>query len=338
MSPLCSIPALIVLALASASLAQTPATPVPSATPMPVLPVSSPVPLSAELIVALGALDPQSPWAYFEIGEIVSEVAQDKATRTLCRTLYVLAYETSKKQSDEKQRESGSADIRISVCLALAAIADNDSEQRWLRAIASSLGSTTLEGGGTSGTTDGGGAVPDSAALELASALGLVRIGEGRKAAKLLENSQVSQLLDQTERLLSPGGLSGGAQRVRKLMGDWPNCPECKNRRFIKSQEGVRLCPTCGGRPGPKLVQQELLYQLRLESSLLHGVQRSWVAQTIVDGGAPLRDLDPDELAATYRVDPQRTLWRNGVWTAPAGAAKPAASPPDPQPTPTSGG
>jgi hypothetical protein len=104
-------------------------------------------------------------------------------------------------------------------------------------------------------------------------------------------------------------------------------CSECKNRRFIKSQQGVRLCPTCGGKPGPKLSQQELLYQLRLESSLLHGVQRSWIAQTVVDGGAPLRDLDPDELAATYRIDPARTRWRNGAWesppTAPSSPAKP---------------
>ena len=267
------------------------------------------------------------------MGEAVGADAQDGPSRALCRTLYVLAYETSKKQTDEMRRASGSADIRISVCLALAAVADSDSEQRWLRAIASSLGSTGLESGGSASTAGGGVAPPDPAALELASALGLVRVGQGRAAARLLEKPEVSRLLDQTERLLSPGGLSGGAQRVRKLMGDWPNCPECKNRRFIKSQEGVRLCPTCGGKPGPKLVQQELLYQLRLEASLLHGVQRSWVAQTVVDGGAPLRDLDPEELAATYRVDPAKTLWRNGTWTSPTGSV--AAPPALPVATPT---
>lgn len=285
----------------------------PAVAPSPT--ASAPV---ASTAARLSALEPRSPWAYFELGEEIAAEAADPATKSLARTLFVLAYETAKHSSPEQRSQAAGADIRISVCLALATISSSESEQRWLLAIASSLGWNGTQA--ASGASAGQSPVVDPAALELATALGLIRIGDGRRAARLLDKPEVSRLLDQSERLLSPAGLTGGAARVRRLMAEWPICTECKNRRFVKSQEGVRICPTCAGKPGPKLPQQELLYQLRLESSLLHGVQRSWVAQTVVDGGAPLRDLDPDELAATYRVDPARTLWRNGSWVAPAPA------------------
>ncbi len=276
----------------------------------------------AELTSRLEALKPSEPWAYFELAEEIGLSTDDQATRSLARTLFVLAYETSK-QAGAGQPRVGGADLRVSVCLALAALTPDESEQRWLRAMAASLGWK-----GTGGELSAGQAQPaaaDPAALELASALGLIRIAEGRRAAKLLEKPEVSRLLERTERLLSPGGLTGGAARVRRLMAEWPICSECKNRRFVKSQQGVRLCPTCGGKPGPEISRQELMYQLRLESSLLNGVQRSWVAQTVVDGGAPLRDLDLDELAAMYGVDPAKTVWRDSQWAAPAeSAAKPA--------------
>lgn len=283
--------------------------------------------LPAWLEARLVSLKPAEPWAYFELAEELVERGDDPAMRTLARTLFVLAYETSKGASETRGRGAG-ADIRVSVCLALAAMSEREHERTWLQAVAASLGwqSPRSVGDGRAGASG-----VDPAALDLCNAIGLVRIGEGRQAARLLDKPDVAQLLLRTERLLSPGGLTGGEARIRRLMAEWPNCPECRNRRFIKNADGVRLCPKCGGRPGPKLVQQELMYQLRLESSLLQGVQKSWVAQTIVDGGAPLRDLDPDELAKTYGVDPARSTWRNGAWTAPAAADKAAkAETPDP--------
>lgn len=290
---------------------------------------AQPVPSLAIPDARLRALDPRSPWEYFKLGEEVAAVAADVQSQTLARTLFVLAYETAKTAPQESRVGPGGADIRISVCLALASIASSESERRWLHAIASSLGWNSPQG---AEPTSGGSLAPaDPAALELATAMGLIRIGDGRRAARLLDKPEVSRLLEQTEKLLSPAGLSGGAARVRRLMAEWPICAECKNRRFIKSQSGVRICPTCAGKPGPKLSQQELLYQLRLESTLLHGVQRSWVAQAVVDGGAPLRDLDLDELAATYRVDPSKTQWRAGAWTAPAGEP-PGATRSEPRP------
>lgn len=275
----------------------------------------------------LSALDPRDPWGYFLLGESIASEAADPQSRALARTLFVLAYETSKSAGEAAAQNPDApagADLRISVCLALASIAEREAERRWLHAIASSLGWNNPRGPAATGAD--GSAAADPAGLELASAIGLIRIAEGRRAAKMLEKPEVAALLERSERLLSPAGLSGGASRIRRLMAEWPICAECKNRRFIKSAQGIRLCPTCGGKPGPKITQQELMYQLRLESSLLHGVQRSWVAQTIVDGGEPLRDLDPDELAATFRVDPARTVWRNGAWALPL-AAVPGGQP-----------
>ncbi|MBX3403350.1 MAG: hypothetical protein KF699_08070 [Phycisphaeraceae bacterium] len=272
----------------------------------------------------LAGLRPDRPRAYFELGEEIAEHADDPSMRALAQSLFVLAYETSKAAPESRAAlpaGSGGAlsegDLRVSVCLALTSLTDREHERIWLRAIAASLGwkSERAESGARRQSP-----AIDPAALDLSNALSLIRVGEGRQAARLLDKPEVAQLLLRTERLLSPAGLTGGEARVRRLLAEWPNCPECRNRRFIKNADGVRLCPKCGGRPGPRMVQQELLYQLRLESSILQGVQKSWVAQAIVDAGAPLRDLDADELAKTYGVDVARTIWRDGAWHDPAAA------------------
>lgn len=320
-------PLLLAIALLATAFASNPPDtsapmPAPSTTAAPSVRPSLPAWVDGRL----ASLTPDKPWAYFELGEELAERGDDPVMRTLARTLFVLAYETSKSASESRAVGAG-ADIRVSVCLALAALSEREHERTWLQAVAASLGWQSPR---PTGERRGNQAAVDPAALDLCNAIGLIRIGEGRQAARLLDKPEVAQLLLRTERLLSPGGLSGGEARIRRLMAEWPNCSECRNRRFIKNADGVRLCPKCGGRPGPSLVQQELMYQLRLESSLLHGVQKSWVAQTIVDGGAPLRDLDPDELAKTLAVDPTKTIWRNGAWTAPASPkALPAADAPD---------
>jgi len=98
------------------------------------------------------------------------------------------------------------------------------------------------------------------------------------------------------------------------MIADWQICPECKNRRNIKDKDGVHLCPTCGGRPGPQLREPEVVALVRTEAVLLSGPQLSWASQTLVDDGAPLRDLSPAEVAPTYGVDATRAIWRDGHW------------------------
>ena len=130
----------------------------------------------------------------------------------------------------------------------------------------------------------------------------------------------MAELLARYETLVHPLGLSGGEDFLRRHAREWPTCPECRNRRVTTRMVGgtptQTLCLTCRGNPGPRLSSAEFTTQLRLEAALLHGIHRSWSAQVIADSGAPLRDLDPSELRATYRVDPARPFWREGEWRA----------------------
>lgn len=278
----------------------------------------------------LAALAPERPREYFELGEEVAGEAADELERRLARQLYVLAFELSRRSA---QPDSA---LAPSVCLALAAVASNDEERRWLGALAE----TVAPDGAVIGTASAGGfaaearrmkastASRDPAAFDLATMLGYVRIGEGRRAERLLARPGVQELLDRCDRLLMPG--IGGATQVRKRIEDFPTCPQCHNKRFTKDSTGVHLCSACRGAPGGPFAGMELVGHLRTESVLLSGQQRSWSGQITSDFGSPLRELDPSELAATYGVDPSRPLWRNGRWAEDSRAGKPAVSPAEP--------
>ncbi len=261
----------------------------------------------------LEALSPTNPRGYFELGEEIASEAADDLDRRLGRQLYVLAFELDRASKTPDRALGGS------VCLALAAIAETDDERRWLVALGETLapeGTPDLRRIKTTTTSR------DPAAFDLATMLSYVRSGEGRHASKLLEKPEVSRLLDKCDKLLMPG--IGGASRVRVQIDQWPVCPQCRGRRSVKDGAGVHLCPTCHGIPGPTLTHDELVGQIRTESVLLSGQQRSWAGAIISDGGAPLRELDPKELSATYGVDLWRPLWRDGVWVADPTSPKPA--------------
>ncbi|HMN39199.1 MAG TPA: hypothetical protein PKE29_00020 [Phycisphaerales bacterium] len=289
----------------------------------------------AHLEARLSGLSPERPREYFELGEEVASEASDESDRRLARQLYVLAYELSLRAARADSR------LAPSVCLALAAIAGSDDERRWLGALAE----TVAPDGAVIGAPVAGGMVAeagrmrasaasrDPAAFDLATMLGFVRIGEGRRAERLLARPGVRELLDRCDRLLMPG--IGGASLVRKRIEDYPMCPQCHNRRYIKDAAGVHLCPTCQGTPGGPFSAMELVGHLRTESVLLSGQQRSWSGQITSDFGAPLRELDASELAATYKVDATRPLWRGGRWAEDATArgtkgSEPVSAPPAP--------
>lgn len=304
-------------------------------------------PSADEFIERLSSLTPADPRAYFELGELFAGIPDPTPEqRQLARTLFVLALELNTSPSAPAPPAPGTssalqprADRRQifhppqpplgpSVCLALASIAETSGERRWLRALAVSITTDDAAGDPTLPQPPAASPGDDIQALQLASAIGLIRAGEGRRAARLLARPEVARLLDQSESLLSPGGERGGADRLRRLMNDRPVCPECRNRRFTKGRDGVHLCPICHGHPGPPISRIELLYQLRLESVLLAGVQRTWAGQILTDDGAPLRDPDPAELAATYRVDPSKPFWHSGSWHESPAPASPIDKPP----------
>jgi len=286
-----------------------------------------------DLEARLTALTPDDPRAYFLLAEeLAAEVEVAPAARPLAQSLFALSYELERAAAGG---DSGRVDGAFgrSVCLALASIASRDDERRWLLALARSLDAARAD---PEFDAPGPGPTRREAALDLATALGYVRSGEGRRAKALLDKPGVFDLLVQYQGLLSGPGLSVGADTIRRYADQWPVCPECRNQRIVtRAGEGggtKSICATCRGNPGPRLSDEEVLLQLRLESALLSGIQRSWAAQVAIDAGAPLRDLDPAELGATYGVDASRPLWRNGQWQTLGGEP---AEPQPPAPAPT---
>lgn len=283
-----------------------------------------------DLDTRLAALTPDKPRAYFELGEEVESEASSPSDRVLARELFALAFELWR--STPGLRASDPA-LGASTLLALAeqsasglsitrsstggnlpsASSTSAGDARWLSALArSAQRQQTLEQPAVASSDVG----PEARrhALDAASALSLIRGGEGRHALTLLARPEVFDTLVRYERLLDPSGLSGAAERVRTLAAQWPVCSECKNRRSVKGPQGVRLCGTCGGHPGPSLTQNQIAAMLRTEAALLEGSQQSWAAQSIADGGLPLRDPDPAEVARVFGVDAKRALWRGGAW------------------------
>ncbi|HLO42544.1 MAG TPA: hypothetical protein VK176_16095, partial [Phycisphaerales bacterium] len=159
--------------------------------------------------------------------------------------------------------------------------------------------------------------------------VGLVRAGDTVRAQKVLAQPGVRELIKRNERLLSPIGDTGGLSNLEREMTRWP-CPECAGKRIVRKYQSIppqyRVCSVCNGTLGPRIIPEELAAQLRFESRILAGTARSWASEVLSDGGAPLRDVDPDELVKVLRLDPSRPLWREGRWL--AANVQPVQAPP----------
>lgn len=285
--------------------------------------------LGEDLRKRLEALEPGNPEAYFELGEDVALDATDPAQIALSRRLLVLAYQLD--------RARGGRRLAGAACLALAEISPAARDRRWLWSLASGLDRRHARPDWVRRSQE---QYSDQAGLRAATVLGMIRSGDGRAALELLKEPGIRGLLQSYERALSPTGDTGALRSLEREAERWP-CPECHNQRIIKKSGSgkdaqYRLCLNCNGNPGPKLSADDLIVQLRLESALLRGIQRSWAAQAATDQGEPLRDPDPDELAHAMGVDASKTLFRNGEWVAPGppsgdSHADPRGVPPPPE-------
>jgi len=270
-----------------------------------------------ELERRLESLDPSHPEEYYLLGEEVASEASSPEHAALATRLYVLAFELD--------RVNGDGELGAPIALALADLSRLDRERRWLRSLAMLLDPRYSDWELRGEHAHAG--LADSSGLAAAEALGLARAGHGHDAARVLDEPGVRALIERFETMLSPSGMPGGSQLIEKYTHEWP-CPICKNQRITLIGEGARrdhrLCPNCSGNPGPDLDAEQVIAHLRFESRLLNGIQRSWSAQIAADRGAPLRDPNPEELAASFGVDPKRSVYRSGRWTEPAESA-PAA-------------
>jgi hypothetical protein len=279
----------------------------------------------ADLVARLEALSPQRPRDYFLLAEELAQEPHEREARQLARTLYALSFELA--------RASGDAALASSSALGLTELSQRSDQRRWLRAIASVAAPTPVR----AGVLSAGGPADASAlaaqqlarieradegaeqrvALDLVTAIGLARVGEGRRAAAFLARPGVRDLLRRYEGVLNEGGMADAEASVQGWIDRWPRCPTCDNRRILRRGDAGRLCNECEGLPGPRLPIETLIAHYRAESMLLRGVQRSFAAQTLADRGEPLRDPEPARLCERLGIDPSLTVFRAGSWVKP---------------------
>jgi len=188
--------------------------------------------------------------------------------------------------------------------MALASMTTNESEQHWLILIA-----TTLSHDPLMLVQQHISSTPDTNPLsvehaDVAKLLTLAISEQGKGTRELLNRNTIQDILKQ----YSPD--LGSAQRIFKRIVDRPFCPECRNRRAVRSRkqggQPLTLCSTCRGNPGARLSAKELLDTLTVEAKLLDAHPSSWSAQVLLSQATPSRDADPASLATFYAVDPNR--------------------------------
>lgn len=316
--------AMLSLVAVGPSLAAAQPTPQPEKATAPAL-----TDLELRLRARLEALRPGDPRQYYLLGEEVVDEAQTPRDQRLAITLFVLAGMLADARGD--------SDTAAAACIALADATRADRDRRWLVGLARRLDPRRVPPLWSPGAAPG---PTGTTAYQIAVLMGCIRSGEGPAARALLSRSDVAEELARYDRLLSRLGLIGGVSGIRREAERWP-CPECGNLRILKrgrlpGDNDPRRCPNCAGNPGPLLDDKALLAHLRFESLLLQGSQRSWAAQVVTDGGAPLVDPDISSLPEVFRVDPLLVLWRDGVWVAdpnaPAQVRPPEPKPSDPAP------
>lgn len=280
----------------------------------------------ADLESRLEALHPEDPMAYFRLGEEVAYEMPFLAGRELARRLFVLAFELDR--ASEQPRGLGT-----SVCLALAELSTDVNEQRWLRALAEALEGSLSDVRWSASFAVGG---ADRAPLDLANAIGLARAGDVRHLRNMLSRFDVATVLRDAG--MKPDEARSFVKHLEAVISRLRAHPPSRDiRRQTEGELVVELEPTTGGNPGPSLTEQEYLAQLRVEMLLLDGRPATWAAQMLMGGGAPLRDIDPAELAPSFAVDPARSVfrvpdgaaWYEGAWVEPVdqGASTPPRDP-----------
>lgn len=239
-------------------------------------PVGAPGPVDERWTQRLETLRPEDPLAYFELAEELADRADDEQSRTLVRHLFALA---------------GALDpphLGRSACLALADLETDVTARRRLLALASLLGGGPLGSAlGTQGADGLGGDASLGAVVALTESFSHYRRGEGPRALTAIRTPGATELLTAYEWVI-PGGV----------------------RRYL---EDARLHR---GRLRPSISTAQLERMLEFEVAILAGADRSWSSDLLLTRGRPLIEVDPDRLAQSLGVNPDRPLYRGGRWVA----------------------
>jgi hypothetical protein len=265
----------------------------------------------ARYAARLAALRPDDPEAYFLLGEEIADATPaDPGARSVATRLFVLA------MTLDLARNPARPALAASACIALADVDRTAADAKWLVALAERLDPRHARPEWLTPTEI---PAPDSASFRIATAMGMIRTGEGVAATRILNDPAIAPAFQARDRMFRRHMQSSARELLREA-SRWP-CSECGNQRVVRRQ-GVnppdyRLCGRCAGTPGPTLTTMQLADQLRVESMLLGVSQRSWGAQVIADYGAPVVDPDPSAVARAMGVDATATKFVDGVWVVP---------------------
>lgn len=253
----------------------------------------------------LALLNPDEPMGYFLLGESIAYEFSDDDSQDLARRLFVLSMELDR-------RSANPAGLSSSVSFALADLAEDETDRRWLLALAESLvrASQRVQWNPLDSLAN-----PEDARLRfvLIEAMAKQRDGDPRDAMDLQDDPAIAGVLKEIEEYLP-----GGVDRVVESLGRNTTCRECRGRRVTRDADGrFRICRTCHGDPGTyDLRLGELIGLLRVEGRLLDVEPQTWSGDLLYRGDAPLRALRVEEVAPRYGVDPLKPVYRDGMWVA----------------------
>jgi hypothetical protein len=170
-----------------------------------------------------------------------------------------------------------------SACLALADLSEQSAQRTRLLILASMLNQRS---GFDPISIELRSRVPDrDVAQEICEGLAYYRTGYGRRALQRLDDPEAVAILRQYARQL-PGGIN----------------------RILEDCEHYR------GGNRPILMEMEINRLLQFEASLLAGDDLQWSEALLLNGDAPLPEVDPQRLQDAFAINAQRVYWRDGRW------------------------
>jgi hypothetical protein len=228
----------------------------------------------------LAALDPARPIEYLELAE---EVADGLPRANAGQAAAQGAPDGTRALARQLYGLAGALDtarLGRSAMLGIATLAEDDDARRRAELAAELVG-----GRGAMRET----LRVDPAALEsLSRAFSYYRRGNGTKALAALRQSGADALLDAIEK-----GIPGGAQSFRA---------ECRAMR------GANRLPA-----DPETESRLLFVELALRRGEVRGVG----LDILLEGDAPLPEIDLADPQALWGVNPKRAFWRDGGWKEP---------------------
>jgi hypothetical protein len=230
--------------------------------------------------VRLAALDPARPIEYLELAEEVADGLAADATGTTAPQPGAEATRALARQLYGLAGALDPARLGRSAMLGIATLAETAEARRRAELAAELVG-----GRGASRES----LRIDPAALEsLSRAFSYYRRGNGTKALAALRQSGADALLD----AIGPG-IAGGAEAFRS---------ECRAMR------GANRLPA-----DPETESRLLFVELALRRGEIRGVG----LDILLQGDAPLPEIDLADPQALWGVNPKRAFWREGGWKEP---------------------